>query len=53
MKRPVVVDEEVAVRSMMNLCITFDHRILDGAEAAAFVNAVKSRLEATGPDTVI
>ena len=52
-KRPVVVDDEVAVRSMMNLCITFDHRILDGAEAAAFVNAVKSRLEAIGPDTVI
>ena len=52
-KRPVVVDDEVAVRSMMNLCITFDHRILDGAEAAAFVNAVKSRLEAIGPDTVV
>lgn len=52
-KRPVVVDDEVAVRSMMNLCITFDHRILDGAEAGAFVNAVKSRLEAIGPGAVI
>ena len=52
-KRPVVVDDEVGVRAMMNLCITFDHRILDGAEAAAFVTAVKSRLEAIGPDTVI
>ena len=52
-KRPVVVDDEFAVRSMMNLCITFDHRILDGAEAGTFVNAVKSRLETIGPDTVI
>ena len=52
-KRPVVVGDEVAVRSMMNLCITFDHRILDGAEAGAFVNAAKGRLEAIGPDTVI
>ena len=52
-KRPVVVDDEVAVRAMMNLCITFDHRILDGAEAAAFMNAVKSRLEAIGPDTAV
>ena len=52
-KRPVVVDDEVAVRSMMNLCITFDHRILDGAEAGAFVNAVKSRLETIGPETAI
>ena len=48
-RRPVVVDDAVAVRSMMNLCITFDHRILDGAEAGTFVNAVKSRLEAIGP----
>ncbi len=52
-KRPVVVGDEVAVRSMMNLCITFDHRILDGAEAGAFVNAVKTRLEAIGPATAI
>ena len=52
-RRPIVVDDAVAVRSMMNLCITFDHRILDGAEAGAFVNAVKSRLEAIGPETAI
>ena len=50
-RRPIVVDDAVAVRSMMNLCITFDHRILDGAEAGTFVNAVKSRLEAIGPET--
>ncbi len=46
-KRPVVVEgDAIAVRSMMNLCLTFDHRVCDGAEAAAFLSAVKSRLEA-------
>ena len=46
-KRPVVVEgDAIAVRSMMNLCITFDHRVCDGAEAAAFLSAVKARLEA-------
>ena len=52
-KRPVVVDDTVAVRSMMNICITFDHRILDGSEAGAFVADVKRRLESMGPDTAV
>lgn len=51
-KRPVVVAEDaIAVRSMMNICLTFDHRIMDGAESSAFVLGVKRRLEAVGPDT--
>ena len=49
-KRPVVVGDGIAIRSMMNICFTFDHRILDGAETSAFTNAVKHRLEAIGPD---
>ena len=52
-QRPVVLDDAVAIRSMMNLCLTFDHRILDGSEAAAFAGSVKRRLEAVGPDTPI
>ena len=49
-KRPVVVmkpegGEEIAVRSMMNMCLSFDHRIIDGAEALAFMNDAKGRLE--------
>jgi 2-oxoisovalerate dehydrogenase E2 component (dihydrolipoyl transacylase) len=47
-KRPVVIDDAVAIRSIMNLCITFDHRVLDGAEAGAFVAGVKQRLEGDG-----
>lgn len=51
-KRPVVVaGDAIAVRSMMNVCLTFDHRIMDGAEASAFAMGVKRRLEAIGPDT--
>ena len=53
-KRPVVTAEgEIAARSMMNLCLSFDHRIVDGAEAGAFLASVKVRLEAIGPDTAV
>ena len=52
-RRPVVVGDAIAIRSMMNLCLTFDHRILDGAEAGAFINEVKRLLEVVGPDTAI
>ncbi len=44
-KRPVVVGDAIAVRSMVNLCLSFDHRVVDGAEAALFVNTVKKALE--------
>ncbi|MDQ4128163.1 MAG: 2-oxo acid dehydrogenase subunit E2 [Actinomycetota bacterium] len=47
-KRPVVVDDAIAIRSMMNLELSFDHRILDGGVALRFLNAVKRRLEAYG-----
>ena len=52
-KRPVVRDDAIAIRSMMNLCMSFDHRINDGAESGAFLQAVKSRLEGMGPSTSI
>ena len=46
-KRPVVIEgDAIAVRSMMNLCLTFDHRVCDGAEAGAFLGRVKAKLEA-------
>jgi 2-oxoglutarate dehydrogenase E2 component (dihydrolipoamide succinyltransferase) len=49
-KRPAVVDhpelgEVVAVRSMVYLALTYDHRIVDGADAARFLTTVKERLE--------
>lgn len=50
-RRPVVISDGIAIRSMMNLCMSFDHRIMDGAEASAFINSVKARIETIGPDT--
>ncbi len=49
-KRPVVVDdarlgETIAVRSMVYLALTYDHRLVDGADAARFLTAMKQRLE--------
>jgi 2-oxoisovalerate dehydrogenase E2 component (dihydrolipoyl transacylase) len=49
-KRPVVIDDAIAIRSMMNLEISFDHRILDGGAALRFLNTVKRRLEGYGPE---
>lgn len=52
-KRPVVVDDAIAIRSMMNICLSFDHRVLDGSSATAFLRSVKEGLEAIGSDTLI
>jgi len=49
--RPVAVDDAIAIRHLVNLCISFDHRILDGAQAGAFMASVKAKMEAFGPDT--
>ncbi|MTV20361.1 dihydrolipoamide acetyltransferase family protein [Staphylococcus delphini] len=45
-KRPVVIDDMIAIRSMVNLCLSLDHRILDGLQAGQFLNEVKQRIEA-------
>ena len=44
-KRPVAIDEAVAIRPMMNLTMSFDHRIIDGLAASKFLNAVQSGIE--------
>ena len=43
--KPIVLQKQVVVRSMMNLCLSFDHRILDGAPAARFLQRLKELLE--------
>jgi 2-oxoisovalerate dehydrogenase E2 component (dihydrolipoyl transacylase) len=51
-KRPVVVgDDAVAIRSMVNLEVSFDHRIVDGGAVLRFLRAVKQHLEDIGPGT--
>jgi pyruvate/2-oxoglutarate dehydrogenase complex dihydrolipoamide acyltransferase (E2) component len=43
--RPAVRDGEIVVRPLANVSVTFDHRVVDGARAAAFTLAVIARLE--------
>jgi pyruvate/2-oxoglutarate dehydrogenase complex dihydrolipoamide acyltransferase (E2) component len=42
---PVIIDEMIAVRSIMNLVLTYDHRIIDGMMAGKFLQSVKQKLE--------
>ena len=49
-KRPVVIDDMIAIRSMMNLSLSIDHRVLDGLAAARFLQQVKRWLEAVDED---
>ena len=44
-KRPVVIKDMIAVRSMVNLCLSLDHRILDGVICGRFLQRVKENLE--------
>jgi len=44
-RRPVVFGEGIAIRHMMNMCLSFDHRIFDGRMAGLFMNSIKRRLE--------
>ena len=44
-ERPVVINGQVAVRMMMNLSSSFDHRIVDGHDGASFIHALKRVLE--------
>jgi len=49
-KRPVVVQDDrgsdvIAIRSMMNLCLSYDHRLVDGAYAAQFMKELRENLE--------
>ncbi len=44
-KRPWVINDAIAIRSIMNLCLSLDHRVLDGSVASRFLQSVKRRLE--------
>ncbi len=49
-KRPVVRGEDaIVIRSMMNVCLSLDHRVIDGAIADGFLVDLKRRLESMGP----
>ena len=44
-KRPVVINDAIAIRSMAYLTLTFDHRLIDGAVADQFMSSLKNKLE--------
>ena len=50
-KKPVVINDMIAVRSMANLCLSLDHRILDGVICGRFLQRVKDNLEGFTLDT--
>lgn len=50
-KKPVVINDMIAVRSMANLCLSLDHRILDGVICGRFLQRVKDNLEGYTLDT--
>jgi pyruvate dehydrogenase E2 component (dihydrolipoamide acetyltransferase) len=49
-KRPMVIDDAIAVRSMVYLTLSYDHRVVDGAVAHQFVGKVKAYLESWSED---
>jgi pyruvate dehydrogenase E2 component (dihydrolipoamide acetyltransferase) len=48
-RRPAVVGDQIVIRDLMNLSLSFDHRVVDGFDAAQFVAEIKRTLEAPGP----
>ena len=44
-KRPVVVDDEIVIRPMMYLALTYDHRMVDGREAVGFLGRIKQLVQ--------
>ncbi|WP_379162044.1 dihydrolipoamide acetyltransferase family protein [Paenibacillus sp. sgz5001063] len=50
-KKPVVINDMIAVRSMANICLSLDHRILDGVICGRFLQRVKDNVEGYTPDS--
>lgn len=49
-KKPVFIDDMLAARHMVNLCLSIDHRVLDGLVSGQFLQAVKDKIENLDPD---
>ncbi|HET7580637.1 MAG TPA: dihydrolipoamide acetyltransferase family protein [Bacillales bacterium] len=51
-KRPVVINDMIAVRDMVNLCLSLDHRVLDGLVCGRFLARVKEKLESISKENM-
>ena len=51
-QRPVVINDSITARYIMNICLSFDHRIMDGLEASNFLASVKNYLENISKDQI-
>lgn len=52
-KRPVIYNNMIAIRDIANLCLSLDHRILDGLVCGRFMQSVKQKIESISMDTVL
>ena len=52
-RKPVVISDGISIRDMMNICVSFDHRIMDGYEVSQFTSSVKTILENIDHHTLI
>lgn len=50
-KRPIIIDNMIAVRDMMNICLSLDHRVLDGLVCGRFLKRVKQNMEGYSMET--
>ncbi len=51
-KRAVVVNDAIAIRQIMNMCLSYDHRVIDGMMAGRFLGWIRVRLEEWTPDSI-
>ncbi len=52
-KRPVIYNNMIAIRDIANLCLSLDHRILDGLVCGRFMQSVKQKIESISMDTIL
>lgn len=52
-RKPIVIQEMIAIRSIANLCLSYDHRIVDGLICSRFLQRVKYYLEQYNQETII
>jgi 2-oxoisovalerate dehydrogenase E2 component (dihydrolipoyl transacylase) len=51
-RKPVVVGDGIAIRHMMNMCLSFDHRVIDGKQAGDFMGFIRERIEGWTPASI-